>query len=164
MLATLIADKGKQNFVRLAWDKLHSLPGGTLAFSRLIGLAAPYTATIHAHVVHVEKGRAEVTMSDRRDVRNHIDCIHAVALANLVELTGNTAVAYSLPDDARFIVSKMNMEYLAKARGPVRAIATCEVPATNERRELEVHVRIENAEGKEVTHGVLYSLVGPKKT
>jgi len=163
MLATLLADKGKQNFVRLAWDKLHALPGGTRAFSRLVGMAAPYTSTIHAHVVSVEKGRAEVTMNDRKGVRNHIDCIHAVALANLVELTGNTALAYSLPDDARFIVAKMNVEYIAKARGPIRAIATCEVPATSERRELEVLVRIENAEGKEVTRGTLFSLVGPKK-
>ncbi len=163
MLATLLADRGKQNFVRAAWDRLHALPGGTRAFSRLIGLAAPYTATIRAHVVRVEPGRAEVTMSDRRDVRNHIDCIHAVALANLIELTGNMAVAYSLPDDARFIVSKMTIEYHAKARGPIRAIATCEIPETSERRELEVHVRVENAEGKEVTHGILYSLIGPKK-
>jgi len=163
MLATLLADRGKQNFVRMAWDRLHALPGGSRAFSRLIGLAAPYTSTIHAHVERVEPGRAEVTMSDRRDVRNHIDCIHAVALANLVELTGNTALAYSLPDDARFIVSKMNVEYLAKARGPIRAIATCDVPDTSERRELEVLVRIENAEGKEVTRGTLFSLVGPKK-
>ena len=164
MLATLLADRGKQNFIRLAWDKLHALPGGTRAFSRLVGIAAPYTSTIHAHVVKVEPGRAEVTMNDRRDVRNHIDCIHAVALANVVELTGNIALAYSLPDDARFIVAKMNVEYIAKARGPIRAIGTCEVPKTNERRELEVLVRIENAEGKEVTHGTLFTLVGPKKS
>jgi acyl-coenzyme A thioesterase PaaI-like protein len=163
MLATLLADRGKQNFIRLAWDKLHALPGGTRAFSRLVGIAAPYTSTIHAHVVKVEPGRAEVTMNDRRDVRNHIDCIHAVALANVVELTGNVALAYSLPDDARFIVAKMNVEYIAKARGPIRAIGTCEVPKTNERRELQVLVRIENAEGKEVTRGTLSSLVGPKK-
>jgi hypothetical protein len=103
-------------------------------------------------------------MHDRRDVRNHIDCIHAVALANLVELTGNTALAYSLPDDARFIVSKMSVEYLAKARGAIRATATCDVPNTNERRELEVLVRIENEDGQVVTRGVLSSLVGPKKT
>ena len=162
-LSSLIADRGKQNFVRIAWDKLHALPGGTRAFSKLIGLAAPYTSTIHAHVVHVERGRAEVTMNDTRDVRNHIDCIHAVALANLVELTGNIALAYSLPDDGRFIVAKMSLEYIAKARGPIRAIGTCEVPETSERRELEVLVRIENADGKEVTRGTLSSLVGPKK-
>ncbi len=163
MLATLIARDGKQNFVRVAWDRLHALPGGTRAFSRLVGLSAPYTSTIHAHVVRVGLGSAEVTMADRRSVRNHIDCIHAVALANLVELTGNIAVAYSLPDDGRFIVSKMMIEYLAKARGPLRAVATCEVPKTSERRELEVPVRIEDQRGTLVTRGTLFSLIGPKK-
>jgi acyl-coenzyme A thioesterase PaaI-like protein len=172
MLATLMADRGKRNFIRLAWDSLQNVPGGTRVFSRLVGLAAPYTSTIHAHVVRVAPGRAEVTMSDRREVRNHIDCIHAVALANLVELTGNTALAYSLPDDARFIVSKMSLEYLKKARGTIRAIGTCEVPTawsaasprgTSERRELDVNVDVLDASGALVTRGTLVTLVGPKK-
>lgn len=163
MIATLLADKGKRNFIRAAWDKLHALPGGTRAFSRLVGLAAPYTGTIDAHVRALEPGRAEVTMRDRRAVRNHIDCVHAVALANLVELTGNVALAYSLPDDGRFIVSKMNMEYLAKARGPLTATGTCVVPESSARRELEVHVSVRDQKGDEVTRGTLISLVGPKK-
>lgn len=163
MLATMLADKGKKNFVRTAWDRLHALPMGTHLFSRAIGMAAPYTATIDAHVVSLEPGRSEVELRDRRAVRNHIDCVHAAALANLVELTGNVAVAYSLPDDARFIVSKMTVEYLAKARGTLRATATCPVPSTNERRELEVPVVIRNEAGEEVTRGTLYSLIGPKK-
>lgn len=164
MLATFLADKGRRNFVRTLWDRLSALPGGTRAFSRAIGAAAPYTATIGAHVVRLEPGIAEVTMRDRRAVRNHIDCVHAVALANLVELAGNAAVAYSLPGDARFIVAKMSLEYLAKARGPLRATATCDVPADSARRELEVHVAVRDASGQEVTRGVLHTLVGPKKT
>lgn len=163
MLATFLADQRKRNVIKLAWDRLSALPGGTRAFSRLVGLAAPYTSTIHAHVVRVEPGRAEVTMNDRRDVRNHIDCIHAVALANLVELTGNTAVAYSLPDDGRFIVAKMSVEYLKKARGAIRAVGTCEVPATSERRELPVNVDIFDAAGTLVTRGTMITLIGPKK-
>lgn len=163
MLATLLADRKKRNVIRDAWDRLSALPGGSRAFSRLVGLAAPYTSTIHAHVVRVEPGRAEVTMRDRRDVRNHIDCIHAVALANLVELTGNTAVAYSLPDDARFIVSKMTIEYLKKARGTIRAIGTCAVPTESERRELVVNVDISDAAGTLVTRGTIITLIGPKK-
>jgi acyl-coenzyme A thioesterase PaaI-like protein len=163
MLASLIADKGKKNFIRGMWDKLHALPGGTRAFSRAIGFAAPYTQTIDAHVVALEPGRSEVTMRDRRAVRNHIDCVHAVALANLVELAGNVAVAYSLPDDGRFIVAKMCVEYKAKARGELRAIGTCPLALTSERREVEVHVSILDAKDEEVTHGVLTTLIGPKK-
>jgi acyl-coenzyme A thioesterase PaaI-like protein len=154
---------GKRNFIRESWDSLHRLPGGTRLFSRAVGLAAPYTATVAAHVVSLEPGRSEVTMRDRRAVRNHIDCVHAVALANLVELTGNVAVAYTLPDDGRFIVSKMSLEYLAKARGPLRAIGTCPTPLTSERREIEALVSIRSSEDVEVTRGTLLTLIGPKK-
>ena len=163
VIATLLADRGSRNFIRESWDRLHRLPGGTRLFSRAIGMAAPYTATIDAHVVALSPGHSEVTMRDRRAVRNHIDCVHAVALANLVELAGNVAVAYSLPDDGRFIVSKMSLEYLAKARGPLRAIGTCPVLQTSERRELEVTVSIRDAHDTEVTRGSMLTLVGPKK-
>jgi len=163
MLATLLADRGKKNFIRDSWDRLRNVPGGTRAFSRLVGFAAPYTATIHAHVVSVEPGRSEVTMDDRRGVRNHIDCVHAVALANLIELAGNIAVAYSLPDDGRFIVAKMTQEYLKKARGPLRAVGTCEVPKTSERRELLVNVDVLDASDVLVTRGTIVTLIGPKK-
>src|SRR5688572_27801127 len=102
------------NFIREAWDRLSVLPGGKRVFSRLIGVAAPYSGTIGAQVVELRRGFARTELADRRSVRNHIDCIHAIALANLVELTGNVAVAYTLPDDARFIVAGMTMEYLKK--------------------------------------------------
>ncbi len=35
-----------KNRVRQAWDRLQGLPGGKRAFSRLAGMAAPYTGTI----------------------------------------------------------------------------------------------------------------------
>jgi len=163
MLASFIADKGKRNGVRDLWDKLAGVPGGKRVFSRAVGLAAPYTSTIDARVDVLRPGHAEVVMRDRRAVRNHIRCVHAVALANLAELTANSALAYSLPDDARFIVAGMSLEYVKKARGTIRAVADCEVPATSERREIEVHVSMRDPSGTEVTRAMLRTLVGPKK-
>jgi acyl-coenzyme A thioesterase PaaI-like protein len=128
-----------------------------------VGLAAPYTATIDARVEQLRVGYAEVSMADRRGVRNHLQCVHAVALCNLLELTGNVALAYSLPDDARFIVAGLSIEYLKKARGPLRATTECPPIPTSERREYPVPVSIWNAQGEEVARGVLQSLVGPKK-
>ena len=102
-------------------------------------------------------------MRDRRAVRNHLACVHAIALANLAELTGNVAIAYSMPDDARFIVAAMNIEYDKKARGPLRAFCDCPVPADSSRQELEVPVVIQDASGATVTRATLRTLVGPKK-
>ena len=150
------------NVIKTAWDKLSPLPGGTRLFSRIVGRAAPYTGSIRAHVEVLRRGHAEVVMKDRRGLRNHLASIHAVALANLAELTGNIAFTYSLPDDARFIVAGLEITYVKKARGPIRGVSDCPVPETSERREYLVPVSLRNADGEEVARATLRSLVGPK--
>ena len=155
-------DGGKRNTIRAGWDRLSGLPGGKRLFSRMAGMAAPYTGSIGAQVTELRVGHAEVTLADRRAVRNHLACVHAVALINLGELCGNMAVAYSLPDDARFIVAGIEADYLKKARGTLTATSDCPVPASSARREFEVPVSIRDASGAEVARAVLRSLVGPK--
>lgn len=155
--------EARGNFIREAWDRLHSLPGGKRLFSHLVGLAAPYTSTIGAYVVELQKGSALVAMKDKRQLRNHLQSVHAVALVNLAELTGNVGLAYSLPDDARFIVSGLSIEYIKKARGVITATATCPVPDTNARAEFDVPVEMRDAKGDVVARATLKSLVGPKK-
>lgn len=163
LLPRLPAGGSQKNLVRVAWDLLHNMPGGKTLFSRLIGRAAPYTGTIHAIVTALRPGYAEVQMADRRAVRNHLNCVHAIALANLAELAGNSAFAYSLPDGARFIVAGMEIDYLKKARGTLTAVAECAIPSSSARKEYDVHVSIHDASGVEVAHAVLRSLAGPVK-
>jgi uncharacterized protein (TIGR00369 family) len=152
------------NFIRDSWDRLAAIPGGKALFSRLVGIAAPYTGSMGARVVELGRGHARVELDDRRRVRNHLDCIHAVALANLIELTGNVAVAYTLPDDARFIVAGMSVEYLKKARGTVTGTATCPLFESSDKREYAIEVRVTDRKGEEVARGVLRTLVGPKRS
>lgn len=151
------------NFIRESWDRLEGLPGGKRIFSGMVGLAAPYTSTIGAQIVELAPGRAKVIMKDRRGLRNHLSSIHAIALVNLAELTGNVALAYSLPDDGRFIVAGLSIDYLKKARGTITATCVCSVPETSERKELEVPVEMRDAGGDLVARATLKSLVGPKK-
>lgn len=153
---------GSRNMIRQAWDLLSGMPAGKAVFSRLVGRMAPYSGTIGATVTVLRDGYAEVAMADRRAVRNHLDCVHAVALANLAELAGNIALAYSLPDDARFIVSGMEIEYTKKARGPITAVGEPPIPRSATRAQLDVPVTLRDAGGEEVARAVLHSLVGPK--
>lgn len=148
--------------MRDAWNLLSGMPGGRVVFSRLVGRLAPYTGTIGATVTVLRPGYAEVEMADRRAVRNHLDCVHAIALANLAELAGNIALAYSLPDDGRFIVSSFTIEYTKKARGTITAIGEAPIPRTSARAQLEVPVTLRDASGEQVARAVLRSLVGPK--
>ena len=153
---------GSRNVIKSAWNALSGMPGGKALFSRLVGRAAPYSATIGATVTVLRAGYAEVQMTDRRAVRNHLDCVHAIALANLAELAGNIALAYSLPDDARFIVSGMEIEYVKKARGTITAIGEPPVPKSSVRAQYDVPVTLRDASGEEVAKVILHSLVGPK--
>jgi acyl-coenzyme A thioesterase PaaI-like protein len=154
---------GAGNTVREGWDRLAKLPGGQRLFSRLVGTAAPYTGSIDGQVVELRRGYSRVLLRDRRKVRNHLNCVHAIALANLAELCGNVALAYSMPDDARFIVAGLSMEYIKKARGTITAECHCPIPETNERQEYEVIVEMKDDAGELVTRCTLQTLVGPRK-
>jgi acyl-coenzyme A thioesterase PaaI-like protein len=156
-------DARGRNVIRQQWDLLSRLPGGRVLFSKIVGRAAAYTGTIGAVVEELRPGHATVRMQDRPGVRNHLQSVHAVALVNLAELAGNVALAYSLPDDARFIVAGLSIEYLKKARGPITATSDCPVPTSSERQEFAVPVVLRNAAGEEVARATLRSLVGPKR-
>lgn len=155
--------ESQKNFVRGAWDRLHKLPGGKVAFSRLVGRAAPYTGTIRPRVEELRHRYARVSMQDRRAVRQHLESVHAIALANLCELTGNIALGYTMPDDARFIVAGISVEYKKKARGTITGACDCPDIPSSTKREYQVPVVLKDKSGDVVAECVLRTLVGPKQ-
>lgn len=150
------------NILKDLWNFASKLPGGKRLFSRAIGMAAPYTGTIPFEVRSLEPGSSECVLFDKPHARNHLRCIHAVALVNFAEVTGNVALAYGLPDDARFIVAGLSIEYLKKARGTITGRCTMPPITSSERREYEVPVEMTNEAGEVVAKATLRTLVGPK--
>ncbi|WP_428263211.1 hotdog fold domain-containing protein [Haliangium sp.] len=164
MLSRLLPDIEKPgNHVRLAWERLRGLPGGPRLFSRFLGTLAPYTGSIGAQVEELAPGRSRVRLDDRRAVRNHLRSIHAVALVNLAELTGSLALAYSLPDDARFIITGISIDYVKKARGTLTATCEVEIPRSAARTEVELPVSIFDVSGELVARATIRTLTGPKR-
>ena len=151
------------NPIRANWDRFQTLPGGKAAFSKLIGILAPYSGTIGARVEELRVGYAKCTLRDRRKVRNHLRSVHAIALVNLAEITGNLALGYSLPDDARFIPTGIDIKYIKKARGTITGIAECPVPDTSESTTFTFPVNLLNEDGETVAEVTLTTLVGPKR-
>jgi acyl-coenzyme A thioesterase PaaI-like protein len=105
-----------------AWAVMSRLPGGKRTFSKLIGLIVPYTGSIRPEVISIESGIVTVRMRDRRRVRNHLNSIHAIALANLGEVSCGLALNIQLPKGQAAILRRIETEFVKKGRGTL----TCE--------------------------------------
>lgn len=149
--------------IRACWLGLYRLPGGKRLFSWLIGAFAPYSGTIAARVESLARNHARVRMADRRRLRNHLRSLHAIALINLAEYAGNLALAYSMPDNARFIVTGIEMRYFRKARGTITAVCDQVMPTDNTRQEINITVDLFDRDGERVAQGTLVSLIGPMR-
>jgi uncharacterized protein (TIGR00369 family) len=148
--------------LRRYWRRCASLPGGKRLFSRLVGLRAPYTGTLGAQVEELEPGRCVVVLRERRRVRNHLDSVHAMALANLGELTTGLALMNSLPEQTRGILISFSIDYLRKARGRLTAECRCAIPSSNLEHEYLLTGEIRNDDGDVVAIARACWQVGPE--
>jgi acyl-coenzyme A thioesterase PaaI-like protein len=147
--------------LRRGWARWKKVPGGPWLFSRLFGVAVPYAAGVRPRILELSPGHARISMNDRRSVRNHLTSIHAVALANLAEMTTGLALGFGLPDGMRTILTRLEIDFLKKARG--RITATCEAPVFDRVEEKEVRVEsvLTNEAGDVVARGRAVWLAGP---
>ena len=143
------------------WETACKVPGGKKLFSKAVGRMAPYTGSIGATVVELAPGSSTVVLEDRPAVRNHLKCVHAIALANLGELTANLALIMSMPPATRFIISGLRIEYPKKARGTITATGSCPAITSSERAEYKAIATMRDASGDIVTRCVADVLVGP---
>jgi acyl-coenzyme A thioesterase PaaI-like protein len=108
----------------------------------------------------LEPGYARLTLRDRRGVRNHLGSVHAVALANLAEVTSGLAMLTGLPENARGIVVHIGVEYLKKARGTLTAECRCRAPSGIEET-VTVTAGVMNASGEVVARAEVRWLIRP---
>lgn len=96
---------------------------GPAAFSQMACQVAPYFSTIAPEFAELRPGHAVVNVPFRKEITNHLASIHAIALCNAAELAGGTMTDVSIPPGAKWIPKGMTVEYLAKAKSNIRAVA-----------------------------------------
>lgn len=145
-----------------AWKLLHNKPGGRRLFSFLVGRIVPYSGSIGAFVVDLRPGYACLTLKDRRKVRNHLGSVHAIALANLGELTTGLAAVSGIPPQMRSILRGLDVSYEKKARGLLTSTCTCPDMAPSENTEYSVTAQICDRAGDVVAVVNALWVIGPE--
>jgi acyl-coenzyme A thioesterase PaaI-like protein len=145
------------------YHRLGRWPFGRWLFSRAVCWQAPYFATISPRFTVLESGRCEAVIADRRRVHNHIGTVHAIALCNLAELTAGVMTDASLPPGMRWIPKGMAVQYLKKAKGRMRGVATPTIPlvASASGYELPVNVDVFDPAGERVFNAEIRMWLSP---
>ena len=149
--------------LRKHWRRLVALPAVKRLFSRVLGQFVPYTGTLGATIAVLEPGHCVVLLKERRKLRNHLRSVHAMALANLGEMATGLALMNGLPEKTRGILTRFDIEYLKKARGLLTAECRCDIPSSNQDRELDVRCEIRDTAGDVVSSVTAHWLIGPEK-
>ena len=144
------------------WKKLKDKPFGKKLFSRGVGKIAAYSGTIKAIITDLKPGNCQAFLKERSKNKNHLKSIHAVALINLGELTSGLAVLSGMTSQVRGILTKMEMEYIKKAKGDLTAECLCEIPEVNDNLEYTVKTTIKDLSGEVVAVGTFYWLLSRK--
>lgn len=92
--------------------------------SRIFGRVVPLVGTASLRYEELTPERVVVSIRNRRPVQNHINGVHAAAMALLAETATGFAVGMNLPDDKLPLIKTLKVDYLKRTRGDMRAVAT----------------------------------------
>jgi acyl-coenzyme A thioesterase PaaI-like protein len=111
----------KGNQLLSLFQKAERIPGGRKILSRFLGRLIPYTGTIPFEIEELSQNSSAVSFTEQKKIQNHLNCVHAIALANLGEFSTGIICMANVVGKDNFILLGLEIEYLKKARGKITA-------------------------------------------
>ncbi|WP_207301161.1 DUF4442 domain-containing protein [Aquabacterium lacunae] len=137
-------------------SKLDGLPAGLRQWltSKMLGRVVPMVGTAGLRFEEVSSQRVVVHIRNRKPVQNHIQGVHAAAMALLAETATGFCVGMNLPDDKLPLIKTLKVNYLKRAQGDMKAVAQLrpeqvEQILTLDKGEVTVPVQITDSTGAE---------------
>ena len=146
----------QENALSRIVDKINLLPefARIRALSLFFGRAVPFTGTAGIRIELLTRERCVISLPNRKRVRNHIGGVHAIASLLIAESATGFMVGLNVPDDRVPVIKTVRADYVKRAKGDMRVVATLtpeqvELIRTTEKGETAVAVEIHDAEGRE---------------
>ena len=92
--------------------------------SKIFGKVVPYVGTSGLLYEEITPERVVVSIKNQRKVQNHINNVHAAAMALLAETATGFVVGMNLPDDKLPLIKSLKVNYHKRTQGDMRAVAT----------------------------------------
>jgi acyl-coenzyme A thioesterase PaaI-like protein len=92
--------------------------------SKIFGKVVPYVGTSGLFYEEITPERVVVSIKNQRKVQNHINNVHAAAMALLAETATGFVVGMNLPDDKLPLIKSLKVNYHKRTQGDMRAVAT----------------------------------------
>ncbi|MBD9629828.1 DUF4442 domain-containing protein [Pseudomonas sp. PDM19] len=121
-----MSNKPKRNRLALAAHLIQRLPSRLHEplLSRLFCSQVRFAGTAGVRIQRLSNDEVRMSLANHRRARNHIGGLHAAAMALLAESASGCMVGMNLPDHKLPLIKTLKVDYLRRASGSMRAIAT----------------------------------------
>jgi uncharacterized protein (TIGR00369 family) len=151
--------------------KLQNLPEfmRSFAMSKAFGAVIKYAGHSGVRFEKLSKNECVVSIKNKKKVQNHIGGVHAAAMALLAETATGFVFGMNVPDSKLPLIKKMNIDYVKRSTGDMRAVATLtdeqiQTIQTEEKGEVIVLVTITDEANVEPIHAEMtWAWTGKKR-
>lgn len=116
-------------------------------WSKAFGRIVPMVGTANIRYLEVDQDHVTVRIENQRNMQNHIQGVHAAAMALLAETATGFLTGLHVPDNRILLIKSLHVDYLKVAQGGLTATATLSAEqqsfiADNDKGELLIPVTV----------------------